>query len=456
MKRYIIYKFVAVVLSAIIYASCGDDKYPADVIADTFPIVSIKVSAQNGSFQYGNLTLNVPSSASTQSINVRSLGDWWSDYGYSSSWFRLSPDYGSNNSTITLTIDENTLPQKRSGNITIYNIEHGNRVTIVVDQEAKPYSLTLSKSNISFDSDAGSSNFFVNSNDSWTVQKDAYWITLSETSGNSNGYIEVNVARNTSSSSRTGTITVTGKNSFISRRISIYQEGQEGTNETFKVNGVSFNMIFVKGGTFQMGSTSEQGHSYSLPVHNVTLSSYSIGETEVTQALWKAVMGSNPSCYTGDEERPVECVSWYYCQDFVKELNRLTGKNFRLPTEAEWEYAARGGSKSKGYKYSGSDNFDDVAWVEENSGSTTHHVKTKQANELGIYDMSGNVNEVVYDWFSNYSISSQINPTGPSSGTEKIQRGGGYYWSSGSSCVCNRQGIDPTRGYRNVGFRIAL
>ena len=218
-----------------------------------------------------------------------------------------------------------------------------------------------------------------------------------------------------------------------------------GTNQTFNVNGVSFTMIAVKGGTFQMGATSEQGSDADndeKPVHNVTLSDYYIGETEVTQELWQAVMGSNPSKFSGSQ-RPVESVSWNDCQKFITKLNNLTGKNFRLPTEAEWEYAARGGNKSKGYKYSGSNTIDDVAWYQSNSSSRTHDVKTKQVNELGIYDMSGNVYEWCQDWYGSYSSSSQINPTGPTSGSYRVIRGGSWNGSAERCRVSNRSINNP-------------
>ena len=164
--------------------------------------------------------------------------------------------------------------------------------------------------------------------------------------------------------------------------------------QTFTVNGVSFNMVDVEGGTFMMGS--ETWSSLSYPVCWVTLDSYSIGETEVTQALWTAVMGSNPSKSIGSD-LPVENVSWDDCQSFVKELSKLTGATFRLPTEAEWEYAARGGNKSKGYEYCGGYVIDYLAWYSSNSDRETHEVGGKIANELGLYDMAGNV----YEWCQN-------------------------------------------------------
>ena len=154
----------------------------------------------------------------------------------------------------------------------------------------------------------------------------------------------------------------------------------------YTVNGVSFEMVRVEGGTFTMGATEKQGdgaYDWEKPAHKVTLSGYSIGRTPVTQALWEAVMGNNPSRFKG-KNRPVERVNWDDCQEFVKRLNAKTGGSFRLPTEAEWEYAARGGSKSKGYKYSGSNNIDEVAWYYDNSDDETHEVATKNPNELGI------------------------------------------------------------------------
>lgn len=225
--------------------------------------------------------------------------------------------------------------------------------------------------------------------------------------------------------------------------------------ETITVNGVSFKMIAVKGGTFTMGCTSEQSDcdGDESPAHKVTLSDYCMGETEVTQALWKAVMGRNPSKWTGDN-LPVENVSWNDVQKFIRKLNQKTGRNFRLPTEAEWEYAARGGSQSRGYQYSGSNTLDNVAWYDGNSGSQTHPVKTKQPNELGLYDMSGNVWEWCADWWGSYSGSAQTNPTGPGSGSYRVNRGGGWLYSAGGCRVSNRFSGPGSRG-SILGFRLA-
>ena len=224
--------------------------------------------------------------------------------------------------------------------------------------------------------------------------------------------------------------------------------------EVVTVNGVSFNMIKVEGGTFQMGGNGEYD---GKPIHQVTLTNdYYIGETEVTQELWAAVMGSNPSSFTSSNQLPVERVSWDDCQTFITKLNTLTGRTFRLPTEAEWEFAARGGNASKGYTYSGSNTIDDVAWYDENSNSQTHEVATKAPNELGIYDMSGNVWEWCQDWYGSYSSDAQTNPTGPTSGSRRVLRGG--CWSPGGS-ICHvafRYYYPPSAGLNVHGFRLAL
>lgn len=218
-----------------------------------------------------------------------------------------------------------------------------------------------------------------------------------------------------------------------------------------------YKMISVSGGTFEMGATSEQTdpENDEKPVHSVTLSSYMIGETEVTQALWKAVMGTNPSHFKGDN-LPVECVSWEDCQDFVYRLSDLTGQRFRLPTEAEWEYAARGGSRSRGMQYSGAYGLDNCGWYDGNSGGKTHPVATKQANELGIYDMSGNVREWCQDWPCSYSSSAQTNPTGPSSGSRRVFRGGGWNGSAWLCRVAYRNYYTPSSRWSYLGLRLAL
>lgn len=228
-------------------------------------------------------------------------------------------------------------------------------------------------------------------------------------------------------------------------------------SQTFTVNGVKFTMVPVEGGTFTMGATSEQGSDAlegEYPAHQVTLSDYYIGQTEVTQALWKAVMGSNPSDSKGDN-LPVEQVSWDDCQVFIQKLNQLTGKQFRLPTESEWEYAARGGRKSRGYKYAGDNDIGLVAWYEDNSGNETHPVATKQANELGVYDMSGNVEEWCSDWYDGYQLSSQSDPQGPSSGSDRVGRGGSFFLDAMYCRVSNREYYTPDFRTFDLGLRLS-
>ena len=241
------------------------------------------------------------------------------------------------------------------------------------------------------------------------------------------------------------------------------------TKETYTVNGVSFKMIPVEGGTFQMGSDDSDAYDKEKPVHQVTLSSFSIGETEVTQALWYAVMGAKPTSskswsadYGLGDNYPAYYVSWNDCQTFITKLNQMTGKTFRLPTEAEWEFAARGGNKSNGYIFSGSNTIGDVAWYKVDSsdlGSSpdygAHEVATKAANELGIYDMSGNVWEWCQDWYGDYSSGSQTNPIGPSSGSDRVLRGGSWYFNARLCRVSYRGNDTPTRANYGIGLRLA-
>jgi formylglycine-generating enzyme required for sulfatase activity len=214
-------------------------------------------------------------------------------------------------------------------------------------------------------------------------------------------------------------------------------------------------MVFVHGGTFRMGCTDEQQgdcRDDESPVHEVTLSSFYIGRYEVTQAQWEALMGSNPSKFKGGN-LPVENVSWDNVREFIERLNTATGKQYRLPTEAEWEYAARGGKKSRGYKYSGSNSVEDVAWMEDNSGDATHPVGTNKANELGIYDMSGNVWEWCNDRYGDYPASAQNNPVGAGSG--RVLRGGSWGRNAGCCRVAIRSGGSPSNSGSSLGFRLS-
>ena len=222
-------------------------------------------------------------------------------------------------------------------------------------------------------------------------------------------------------------------------------------------DGISIDMVRVEAGTFTMGATREmkKPRKDEKPVHQVTLTNdYYIGKYEVTQALWQAVMGYNPSNFKGDD-LPVEKVNWNDCQEFISKLNNITGKKFRLPTEAEWEYAARGGNKCRGYQYSGSNNISDVAWYTDNSENKTHPVGLKHPNELGIYDMSGNVWEWCQDWRDKYNKFSQTNPLGAIGGA-RVSRGGCWFFSADYCRSSFRGGDNPNNRLMDLGFRLAL
>ena len=244
--------------------------------------------------------------------------------------------------------------------------------------------------------------------------------------------------------------------------------------KTFTVSGVPFNMVKVEGGTFMMGAPESDTNAYSneRPQHSVTLGDYYIAETEVTQALWQAVMGGNPSYFRG-ANLPVDQVSWFDCDTFITRLNLLTGESFRLPTEAEWEYAARGGNKSLGYRYSGGNNMDEVGWYYRNSGDShlsgeanidtilnngcrTHPIKSKSPNELGLYDMSGNVSEWCYDWFGYYNTTTLTDPHGPTVGSYRILRGGSWINPARSCRVSYRDYDDPVSRKSFISLRLAL
>ena len=230
------------------------------------------------------------------------------------------------------------------------------------------------------------------------------------------------------------------------------------TGLSAELNKLINNMVYVSSGTFTMGGTSEQGsdaYNDEKPTHSVTLSSYYICKYEVTQALWRAVMGSNPSNFKGDN-LPVENVSWYDCQTFINRLNSYTGRNFRLPTEAEWEFAARAGNYSRHYKYSGSNYISDVGWYDDNSGNRSFPVGTKQANELGLFDMSGNVYEWCSDWYGSYSSYSQNDPTGATSGSYRVRRGGGWGNFARGGRLSYRGSCAPDGRSSNLGLRLVL
>jgi len=226
--------------------------------------------------------------------------------------------------------------------------------------------------------------------------------------------------------------------------------------ESITVNGVTFTMVKVDGGSFDMGGTDDLAIANEFPVHRVTLSPYYIGQTEVTQALWKAVMGTNPSSVKG-VELPVGGVSWNDCMTFITKLNTLTGRSFRLPTEAEWEFAARGGNKSNGYTYAGSDVVDKVAWYFDNACySYGRRVAQRQPNELGLYDMCGNSYEWCADIYGDYQSGAQTNPQGPATGADRVIRSGSWFTPASDCRNSSRDYSAPDDAFVHFGLRLAL
>lgn len=238
--------------------------------------------------------------------------------------------------------------------------------------------------------------------------------------------------------------------------------------ETISVGDCSFNMVLVEGGTFTMGATEDQGDdtdSDEIPTHLVTLSDYYIGETEVTQKLWTVVMGEGPIPYDGDQH-PMKNLSYDDCILFIQKLNEMTGRHFHLPTEAQWEFAARGGNLSEHYMFAGSNDIDKVGWYADNSWNQgkkspdfgNHPVGSKKPNELGIYDMSGNVWEWCHDYYSKYTPEHQKDPSGldNSSASFRVNRGGSWDYIATSSRVSNRRNRTPDFRNFNLGMRLAL
>lgn len=221
-------------------------------------------------------------------------------------------------------------------------------------------------------------------------------------------------------------------------------------------------MISVEGGSFSMGSNSEKASSAEKPAHKVTLDGFRMGKFELSQELFQEVMGWNNSYFPG-KGRPVNNISWLNIQLFIERLNEMTGKRFRLPTEAEWEYAAKGGKLSKGYLYSGSDAIDEVAWYAGNSKRRAHPSGKKKPNELGLYDMTGNLWEFCHDdaKMRPYPDEAQANPVEgsfekPYSATAKITRGGGYEFDEDESLVFRRDGATPNVRLPDIGFRLVM
>ena len=253
------------------------------------------------------------------------------------------------------------------------------------------------------------------------------------------------------------------KNLILTLLTSLFLLLQSGTlysssNQNFTDPTTGMEFIFVEGGCYQMGDSFGDKYIDELPLHEVCLDDFYIGKFEVTQGEYEEIIGTNPSAFNKGDKYPVEWISWPDAQNFIKKLNKKSSQNYRLPTEAEWEYAAR--SRGKREKYPGGHSVDSVAWYSDNSGSTTHKVGTKAPNGLGIYDMSGNVTEWCQDWFdmNYYKSSPRDNPRGSLSGSRRIHRGGCYHFTAKNVRASYRGGCDADEDHRrgHHGFRLVL
>ena len=412
----------------------------------------ITITQSAPSFSVTPESIDVGADKTTKDITINSNISWAAKK--SDSWISLSKgsdDAG--NSKITVTIAKNTFGYSRSGYIEIYNTEYNIFKIVDINQNASSPELSVSPNSFNVGEITTTKTVTIESNIPWTAKTSKSWIHVSKLSGSvGTTTLTIDIHANTSTSSRSGYIEIYNTECNISKTITVTQSKGAGSFIEC-AEGLNMKMILIEGGTFAMGSTS--GDDDEKPVHNVTLDSYYIGETEITQAQWRAVMGSNPSEYTGDNH-PVEYVSWEDAQEFCDKLSALTGKKYVLPTEAQWEYAARGGNKSKGYTYSGSNNVDDVAVYLDNKTNQDSNVKSKKPNELGIYDMSGNVCEWCSDWYSSsyYYLSPLTNPQGPSSGNYRVWRGGSRGSISFGCRVALRGDDYPSIRLSIYGFRV--
>lgn len=385
--------------------------------------------------------LSFTPSESEQVVKITSVADW--DCEYQAEWLLVRQQQDQ----IRVIVEENNTSSQR---MDVIKIKVGGTVRKEIKVTQAGAELSVENANLTVESAGETITLQVNSNVQWTVENELEWCAVQK----DNDHLTLVVNRNYDMSNRSGVVIL--KSGAARQEITITQSACEWFE--------SFEMMAVPGGTFYMGAqkNSSESQNYDIdayqiesPVHEVTLHGYSIGKYEVTQAQWTAAMGTNPSINQGDN-LPVENVTWDQVQEFITLLNEKTGLNYRLPTEAEWEFAARGADKSKGYKYSGSPVLNACGWYYSNSNAATHEVGSKDANELGVYDMSGNVREWCNDWFDYYSSSSVDNPQGPSYGSVKVNRGGS--WTTPAiNCRITYRHTDPANeSAQDLGFRLVL
>ncbi|MDI9356275.1 MAG: SUMF1/EgtB/PvdO family nonheme iron enzyme [Chitinophagaceae bacterium] len=380
----------------------------------------------------------------------------------SPSWITItSATLGTGSTTVNFSLSANTSSSARTGTINVA----GQTFTITQAGEVVcSYSLSPSSNSYSAIATTGTFNLTASANSGctpWTASASPSWITItSATLGTGSTTVNFSLSANTSSSARTGTINVAGQTFTITQSVS---SGNNPSTKTITAGGVSFTVNLIPAGTFTMGCVEGRDAgtgkantscpSDQLPTTNVTLTrDFYMMTTEVTQTLWKAVMNNtNPSSFPNCGTCPVETVSWTDVHTFIAALNTATGMTFRLPTEAEWEYAARGGQN---FQYAGSDNITDVSWYGVNSSNTTHPVAQKVPNGYGLYDMTGNVWEWCSDWYGDYSGSAVSDPTGPSSSSSRVMRGGSWNRDASNCAVSVRYFISPSFRNFNIGFRL--
>ena len=386
--------------------------------------------------------LDIAASGGEYILDIESNFDWECDY--TADWLLVRQQQNK----VKIIVDENNNKENRSTNIQ-FLYEGEVKAEVVVNQEG--VILNIENVILSVASLGEELSIPISCNTDWNVDSSMEdWYTINKETNS----IKVSIVRNFQMKERTGIMTV--KSGNVEQNISITQSACQWF-ETFE-------MVEVEGGNFYMGAQKDytDGLNYDLqayqiesPVHSVNISKYAISKYEVTQQQWNAAMGYNPSTILGDK-LPVESVTWEQVQEFIAVLNETSGLNYRLPTEAEWEFAAKGGVKTESFKYSGYSVIGACAWYYSNSESTTHEVGTKNPNELGIYDMTGNVREWCNDWFDYYTSSDVDNPQGPDYGDTKINRGGSWTTPAVNCRNSYRHTNFPNEASHDLGFRLVL